>query len=138
MTVPLPHARPVLCVLQLRSLFKLCVTCDVCVLCRGLSFGGFNLSGSIPASITRITTLTALDLSNNQLTSHIPVELFSMPRLVHVDLSHNGFTGTLPDLRSGTGLRARVRCVALAVAVLVVVAALALPIVTLPLGPALL
>jgi hypothetical protein len=66
-----------------------------------LSLDNNHFSGSIPDSLSNLSTLQQLSLSYNQLSSAIPTNLFQLSSLVHLDLSHNTLTGTLPsDLSS--------------------------------------
>lgn len=51
-----------------------------------------NLTGELPASLSRVHTLERLDLSRNALVGHIP-DFSNMNGLRVLDLSHNGFHG---------------------------------------------
>lgn len=69
------------------------------LLCAGVNsfdWGDNELSGSLPAAIGSITTLTSLRLHNNELSGLLPVSIQSLSRLVELDLRNNSFTGQLP------------------------------------------
>ena len=69
-----------------------------------LKFPDSNLSGTLPASIGRLTELSYCDLSGNKLSGSIPQELGNLSQLEYLDLSNNNFSGNAPSLASLTGL----------------------------------
>ncbi|KAM3395793.1 receptor-like protein EIX2 [Capsicum galapagoense] len=56
-----------------------------------------SLNGTIPLSISKITSLVTLILSNNHLTGEIPDIWDQVPILYTLDLSNNSFTGRVPS-----------------------------------------
>ncbi|GMN64450.1 hypothetical protein TIFTF001_033522 [Ficus carica] len=64
---------------------------------RILSLLGNRLTGSIPAEIGEITTLTDLVLENNFLDGPLPPELGSLKNLQRLLLAANNFRGTIPE-----------------------------------------
>ncbi|MDE3258680.1 MAG: hypothetical protein OYM47_12665 [Gemmatimonadota bacterium] len=65
-----------------------------------------GLNGTIPAGLSRLTGLNALQFGYNQLTGTIPAELGTMTGLTHLVLPSNLLTGTIPaELRNLTNLR---------------------------------
>ena len=56
---------------------------------------GFGLTRSIPASVSNLISLTALNLSDNDLTGTIP-DVASLTLLARLDLGNNGLQGVLP------------------------------------------
>ena len=57
---------------------------------------GSNNFATIPLVITQLSTLTTLDLSDNQMMQSIPPQLGRMTALQTLDLSHNQLTGAIP------------------------------------------
>ena len=55
-----------------------------------------NLSGPLPAELGSLTSLTTLDLSDNQLSGTIP-DLSSLTQLQNLNLGDNQLSGTIPD-----------------------------------------
>ncbi|XP_059070857.1 receptor-like protein 35 [Cryptomeria japonica] len=55
-----------------------------------------QLSGSIPASLGSLSSLTELDLASNQLSGSIPASLGSLSSLTKLDISINRFNGSIP------------------------------------------
>ena len=53
------------------------------------------LTGSIPASLSRLTLLDRIFLDTNQLTGHIP-EVSDLQDLISISVSKNSLTGTFP------------------------------------------
>ena len=65
-----------------------------------------GISGSMPAQLGNLTSLTSLNLTNNQLTGSIPTQLGSLTALTNLGLGHNQLTGSIPtQLGSLTSLR---------------------------------
>ncbi|CAN0927880.1 Probably inactive leucine-rich repeat receptor-like protein kinase IMK2 [Linum grandiflorum] len=56
-----------------------------------------NLSGSIPASLSKIGLIQEVSLDHNQITGTIPDELGRLSSLRKLDLSNNGINGTIPS-----------------------------------------
>ena len=67
-----------------------------------------RLTGSIPASLARLSNLTELRLGDNQLDGEIPTELGDLSNLTELGLGGNQLTGAIPtqlgNLPSLTGL----------------------------------
>ena len=64
-----------------------------------------QLTGTIPAELSKLTNLRQLHLSSNQLTGVIPVELTTLANLQQLYLYDNQLTGTIPaDLGKLTNL----------------------------------
>jgi hypothetical protein len=61
---------------------------------------GLLLNGTLSCDIASVSTLTFLDLGDNQLTGAIPSCLFNLPSLAVLDVSRNWLTGALPTLPS--------------------------------------
>ncbi|XP_049413178.1 receptor-like protein EIX1 [Solanum stenotomum] len=59
-----------------------------------------SLNGTIPLSISKITNLVTLVLSNNHLTGEIPDFWDEVPILYTLDLSNNSFIGRVPSTLS--------------------------------------
>ena len=55
-----------------------------------------GLTGSIPAQLSELMTLTHLDLSNNSLAGEIPAALSQLKHLESIKLSGNNLTGCVP------------------------------------------
>ncbi len=63
-----------------------------------------NLSGPLPAELGSLTSLTTLDLSDNQLSGTIP-DLSSLTSLTTLNFGDNQLSGTIPDLTALTQLQ---------------------------------
>ncbi|KAB1207733.1 Somatic embryogenesis receptor kinase 2 [Morella rubra] len=61
-----------------------------------LDFYHNNLTGSIPASLSKLANLKFLRLNSNNLTGRIPRELTKLGNLKILDVSHNDLCGTFP------------------------------------------
>lgn len=55
-----------------------------------------NLTGPIPSSLTKLTRLVSLTISNTRVSGAIPSFLCNLPALVNLDLSGNRHTGSIP------------------------------------------
>jgi len=56
-----------------------------------------KIAGSIPPEIGLLTSLTALNLSNNALVGTLPSEIGRLTSLIALNLFNNAFAGTLPS-----------------------------------------
>lgn len=63
-----------------------------------LSFNGF--SGSIPVNLSDCSYLNSLKLQHNQLTGQIPGQLSRLDRLTAFDVSDNQLTGPIPEFKT--------------------------------------
>ncbi len=61
-----------------------------------LSLSDNNLTGTIPAQIGNLTELTSLGLYNNNLTGPIPAQIGSLTELTWLGLYNNNLTGPIP------------------------------------------
>ncbi|KAJ3677655.1 hypothetical protein LUZ60_003379 [Juncus effusus] len=55
-----------------------------------------SIAGPISDSIAKLSQLDTLDLSSNELTGPIPSSLNKLPKLRFLDMSHNHLTGSIP------------------------------------------
>ncbi|CAI0555881.1 unnamed protein product [Linum tenue] len=62
-----------------------------------LDLSNNRLSGEIPRTLGRLTSLKVLNLSHNQLTGRIPDSFGEMRDLESLDLSHNDLYGEIPE-----------------------------------------
>ncbi len=59
----------------------------------------YKLTGTIPASISKLDSLTSLSLTQNDISGTLPDSLFTMPSLVSLNLSYNPrLSGTIPNV----------------------------------------
>jgi Leucine-rich repeat (LRR) protein len=58
------------------------------------------LVGSLPSTMSSLTSLVSLSLSFNQLTGMIPNSIGEMTSLLNLDLESNSFVGTIPAVIS--------------------------------------
>ena len=63
----------------------------------GLNLNNNQLTGSIPAGLGSLTSLTELGLGYNELSGSIPSELGSLTNLVDLFLGYNQLTGSIPS-----------------------------------------
>ncbi|KAL8467463.1 hypothetical protein ACS0TY_030921 [Phlomoides rotata] len=62
-----------------------------------VSLSDKNLTGYIPSEIGALSFLTSLDLSRNSFSGPLPHHITSLQNLVHLDVSCNNLNGSLPD-----------------------------------------
>ena len=63
----------------------------------GLARSGEGLTGPVPSSLGRLTSLGTLDLGGNELTGVIPPQLGNLNNLTALDLGGNALTGEIPS-----------------------------------------
>ncbi|KAJ4912625.1 receptor like protein 51 [Raphanus sativus] len=63
---------------------------------KALNLSSNSISGEIPDSIGDLISLKNLSLSSNKLSGPIPDSISSIPELTHLDLSGNQLNGTVP------------------------------------------
>ncbi|KAK7400240.1 hypothetical protein VNO78_11441 [Psophocarpus tetragonolobus] len=64
---------------------------------RQLTITNTNISGHIPYFLSQIKTLDSIDLSYNKLSGYLPTWLPSLPNLISINLDSNRFSGPIPD-----------------------------------------
>ncbi|KAL5224343.1 hypothetical protein ABZP36_010982 [Zizania latifolia] len=64
--------------------------------------GNYSLNGTIPASISRLSSLKLLDLDNNGLNGSIPPEFGDLSGLVELRLYNNNLVGAFPHSRTSS------------------------------------
>lgn len=64
-----------------------------------------SLTGNLPASISGLSFLTNLQLSNCDFYGTVPSAVGKLPRLTQLDLSNNHFTGPIPDFDPYSSIR---------------------------------
>nr|CAB3475065.1 unnamed protein product [Digitaria exilis] len=70
-----------------------------CTSMTALDLSGNNISGPLPADINlQLPLMTSLDLSNNSFSGEIPSGIGNMTYLSALNLQHNRFTGRIPEL----------------------------------------
>nr|CAB3479086.1 unnamed protein product [Digitaria exilis] len=70
-----------------------------CTSMTALDLSGNNISGPVPADINlQLSYTTSLDLSNNSFSGEIPSGIGNMTYLSALNLEHNRFTGRIPEL----------------------------------------
>ncbi|GLI65643.1 hypothetical protein VaNZ11_009242 [Volvox africanus] len=68
---------------------------------RMVFLGGNNISGTLPATLTKLTDLRILALSSNAISGQLPDELSNLLKLEELDLSNNALTGSVPSQLCG-------------------------------------
>ncbi|XP_042383899.1 leucine-rich repeat receptor-like serine/threonine-protein kinase BAM1 [Zingiber officinale] len=66
-----------------------------------LLLGSNQLSGPIPGDVGELRHMTKLDLSRNALSGLVPPEIGACTQLIYLDLSQNNLSGTIPGEISG-------------------------------------
>ncbi|KAL7748404.1 hypothetical protein RI367_006096 [Sorochytrium milnesiophthora] len=57
--------------------------------------GNYEITGSIPSDIQKLTSLLTLEAANNKLSGSIPAELYQLTQINSIDFVGNQLTGTL-------------------------------------------
>ena len=76
------------------------VTCDTSLLVTKLGLQGNSMTGTIPASISVLTSLTSLDLSSNSITGTIPPLMSALTGLTYLNLGTSYLSGPIPSTLS--------------------------------------
>lgn len=61
-----------------------------------------QLSGTIPTSLTRLTHLQQLFITDNKLYGEFPIEIFTMPSINRLELSNTGLDIKFPPIMAPT------------------------------------
>nr|CAB3449034.1 unnamed protein product [Digitaria exilis] len=69
---------------------------DLPVTLRNFFLSDNQLTGSIPVSLSKLQSLTAMSLNGNHLDGKLPDAFDSLTGLVNLDISSNNFSGPLP------------------------------------------
>ncbi|XP_058187334.1 leucine-rich repeat receptor-like serine/threonine-protein kinase BAM1 isoform X1 [Rhododendron vialii] len=72
------------------------VTCNSRRHVTSINLSNRNITGTLPPTLSHLTSLLNLSLSSNQLTGPIPPSLSLLPSLKHLNLSNNVFNSTFP------------------------------------------
>ena len=73
------------------------VVCDANDRVIEINLGSNNLSGTIPSSLTQLTTLQKLSVYSNNLAGPLPTFFNQFPLLSFLDLGNNDYTGSIPS-----------------------------------------
>ncbi|KAF7039085.1 hypothetical protein CFC21_049153 [Triticum aestivum] len=66
-----------------------------------LRLGNLGLEGSFPKGLQNCSSMTGLDLSNNNFSGQIPSDILQqVQQLTFLDLSYNSFSGSIPESMS--------------------------------------
>ncbi|KAL4310441.1 hypothetical protein GQ457_01G003250 [Hibiscus cannabinus] len=63
----------------------------------GLDLSCNNLTGTVPQSLGKLSSLHVLNLSHNHLTGHIPVSFSNLHQIESLDFSYNNLSGKIPS-----------------------------------------
>ncbi|XVF79273.1 hypothetical protein PTKIN_Ptkin14bG0208300 [Pterospermum kingtungense] len=69
---------------------------DILNYMSGLDLSCNNLTGEIPQSLGKLSSIRALNLSHNHLTWSIPVSFSNLTKVESLDLSYNNLSGKIP------------------------------------------
>ncbi|KAF3595707.1 hypothetical protein DY000_02024978 [Brassica cretica] len=69
-----------------------------------VNLGGFELTGTISPSFSKLTSLETIDLSNNNFTGSIPTELTTLPMLRTLNVSINNINGAVPTFSASVNV----------------------------------
>ena len=67
---------------------------------RRIYFSSNSLTGTIPSTISALTSLTVISFYSNSLTGTIPSTMSALTSLIVIDFSDNSLTGTIPSTMS--------------------------------------
>ena len=81
------------------------VRCDERGAVKNITLPGLSLHGSIPSALGQVTSLQAIDLSNNAIGGTLPSQLSGLQLIQNINLQGNSIGGTIPNsLSTLTGL----------------------------------
>jgi hypothetical protein len=70
---------------------------DDSVVLQELTLSRNQLSGGVPANLSKLNSLRVLDLSHNRFDGYLPEALGNLTELLKLDLSYNGLSGEIPE-----------------------------------------
>mmetsp|Transcript_21207 Transcript_21207/g.53360 ORF Transcript_21207/g.53360 Transcript_21207/m.53360 type:complete len:372 (+) Transcript_21207:134-1249(+) len=79
------------------------VTCNRVGSVATLNVAGQNMGGNLPASLSSLTSLRQMYMSDNNFAGSLPADWSTLTTLEYMDLSNNGLTGPLPQEWSAMG-----------------------------------